>query len=120
MNSSRSLLRSHQLRGLRVRRSSSRIRPSYSGGGVGPWSWSGQASPGCSSPLMSTLLYGPRLDDLIDQLLVVPVAVRLAPHGEEVELGHGGIDQTDLVHLDHLVSGVDAGRALQGDLIEEL
>src|SRR6266536_3465219 len=72
----RILIRSHHASGFRVRRSSSRTRLWYSGRRIGPGG-SGRARPVSRSEVISALLYGPRLHDLVDGLLVVEVAVGL-------------------------------------------
>src|SRR6266581_2068504 len=93
------LIRSHHASGLRVRRSSSRGRLSRSCERVWPGAASGRFGliwsiwPIWPSGVMSTLLYGPRLNDLIDGLLVVKIAVGLAADDEHIEHPGCRVDQ---------------------------
>src|SRR5687767_4867879 len=67
--------------------------------------------------VISSLLDRPGLDDLIDRLGVVPVAVRLASNDEHVQVLLGGVEEAGLVDADHGSAGGDAVDAAEGHVV---
>src|SRR5512133_380760 len=92
--SSRYLTRSHSASGFRVGRSSSRGRLANCGPEVG-----------VDVGVMSSFLHGPRVDDLVDRVLLSFVARRAATDGQEVDLLGPGVDDRHLVDGDGLLVG---------------
>src|SRR5262245_12968757 len=111
-NSRISLMRSHRSSGLRVVRSLSRGRllNSEEAGG----------RAGLVSAVISALLYGPRIRDLVDQGPVALEAVRFAPDEEDIEGVGGGIDHRRLVHPDHRPARSHSGGAVRDDVVGDL
>src|SRR5215216_7809902 len=80
-SSSRYFARSHIASGFRVGRSSSRGRLVNCGPGVG-----------VDVGVMSSFLHGPRIDNLVDRVLLPFVARRATTDGQEVDLLGPGVD----------------------------
>src|SRR5438552_880964 len=91
----RILTRSHHGRGLRVSRSSSRSRLLNSGAPCG--------TPALTSEPISSLLYGPRTQDLVDEALVELETLRQTLHLEEIEDVCARVEQADLCHAGHRI-----------------